>query len=377
MTRASATTEQRLETLGQDAASLNLLEFWKLRADIEPLEPKITAVPFRWSWRDIEPRLREASKIVPIEDCERRALLLSNPGLGNRPYATPTLLGAYSLYNPGEEAPVHRHTPSASRFVLEGEGGFTTVEGEKCVMSRGDLIITPNGTWHDHGNDGKDPLVWVDVLNLPLVEALNASAFEFDYTETDTGSNTGDPIPKSIQSISQPMDHSENLYGTGGVMPIFTSHARGITNHTPMFHYRWAQTQAALERMRQYEGSPYDGIITEYTDPVTGREVMPTMSYRSQLLRPGEHTQSHRHMSSTLYCVLEGSGYSLIDGERFEWERNDIFAIPSWCWHEHVNTSQDSDVFLYSVTDEPAFRKLGLFREQRRTADGELETLIH
>ena len=271
---------------------------------------------------------------------------------------------------------MHRHTPSASRFVLEGDGGFTTVEGEKCAMRRGDLILTPPGTWHDHGNDGKDALIWVDILNLPLVEALNASAFEFEYTETDSGTNTGEPIPKSIQTVTQPLDHSEKLYGTGGVVPLFGSHERGITTHSPMFHYRWPQTQKALEGMREYEGSPHDGIIIEYTDPVTGEPVMPTMSYRNQMLRPAEHTQSHRHMSSTLYCVLEGGGYSIVDDERIEWERNDIFAIPGWCWHEHINTSKSDNAFLYSVTDEPTYRKLGLFREERKSKDGRIELLL-
>lgn len=377
MSEAAKTIEDRLETLEKDAASLNLIEFWKLRADIELPQPRNRAVPFLWRWRDIEPRLLAAAEIVPIEDCERRALLLSNPGLGGKPYATDTLLGAYSLYNPGEEAPVHRHTPSASRFVLESDGGgFTTVEGEKCRMNRGDLVITPAGTWHDHGNEGKEPLIWVDILNVPLVENLNATMFEFDYTEQDPQSNTGDPVPKPIQSISEPADHSENLYGAGGIVPLFASHERGITDHSPMFIYRWENTRAALQRMRDYEGDPHDGIIVEYTNPATGESVMPTMSFRSQLLRPEEHTLAHRHMSSALYCVLEGSGYSLVDGTKLEWSRNDVFAIPGWTWHEHVNASANADAILYSVSDEPTYKKLGLFREERKTADGRSETYL-
>ena len=183
------------ETLSRDAKSLNLVEFWKERADIELLKPRNRAVPHRWRWAEIEPSLRVASRTVPIEECERRALVFANPGLDGKPFITNTLFAAYSLYNPGEQAPVHRHTPSASRFVLEGDGGFTVVEGEKLPMARGDLILTPNGTWHDHGNDGTEPVIWVDVLNVPLVEALNGTVFEFNYTERDPLTNTGEPVP--------------------------------------------------------------------------------------------------------------------------------------------------------------------------------------
>jgi gentisate 1,2-dioxygenase len=378
MSQTAQSAESRLETLQKDAAALNLVEFWKLRMDIELPQPRNRAVPFLWKWSDIAPRLHAASEIVPIEDCERRALLLSNPGLGGKPYATDTLLGAFSLYNPGEEAPVHRHTPSASRFVLESDGGgFTTVEGEKCQMNRGDLVITPAGTWHDHGNDGQEPLIWVDILNVPLVENLNATMFEFDYTERDTQSNSGEPIAKDIQTISHPLGHSDKLYGTGGVVPLFTSHRRGISEHSPMFVYPWEKTRAALDGMRGYEGDPYDGIIVEYADPATGASVMPTMSFRSQMLRPGEETRAHRHMSSTLYCVLEGSGWTEVDGERIEWGRNDVFAVPGWRWHAHANASKSADAVLYSVTDEPVYRKLGLYREERKDADGTVEVLLN
>ncbi|MGE0736467.1 MAG: cupin domain-containing protein [Alphaproteobacteria bacterium] len=364
-----ATAAKRAE-LTQDAKSLHLTEFWRERADIELMAPRHVVQAHVWHWKDIEPRLHQAAKIVPIEECERRALVFSNPGIKDKPYMTNTIFGAYSLYNPGEQAPVHRHTPSASRFVLEGDGGFTTVEGEKCTMARGDLILTPTGTWHDHGNDGNDPVIWMDVLNVPLVESLNATIFEFNYTEKEPGSNSGDGVPRKVQSIREPSDHSTNLYGTGGLVPLFVSHQRGTTVHSPKFVYRWSETRRALERLRDYAGSPYDGIIMEYTDPATGQSVMPSMSYRSQMLRPGEHTKAHRHMSSTAYCVLEGNGYTLVGDKRLDWGRNDVFVVPSWQWHEHVNLDTRAPTFLYSVTDEPTLRKLSLFREQGRDADG-------
>jgi gentisate 1,2-dioxygenase len=365
----NAPLETVRSALSQDAKALNLVEFWEQRADVELLQPRNRAKPFRWKWTDIEPRLRVAAKTVPIEECERRALVFANPGLEGKPYITNTLFAAYSLYNPGERAPVHRHTPSASRFVLEGDGGFTVVEGEKLRMSRGDLILTPTGTWHDHGNDGDQAVIWVDVLNVPLVESLNATQFEFDYTESDEQSNSGAPIPRTLQTIRHPDDHSQKLYGTGGIKPLFVSHRRGPTEHSPMFVYRWAETKSALQRLKGYAGSPYEGVIFEYIDPVTGGSVMPTMSFRCQMLQADQKTLAHRKTASTVYCVLEGEGYTEVEGQRLEWKRNDVFTVPGWLWHSHQNTSAQ-DAFLYSVTDEPAVRKLGLFREEGRMADG-------
>jgi gentisate 1,2-dioxygenase len=360
--------------LSRDAKALHLVEFWEQRADVELRQPRNTVKPYRWQWADIEPRLRLASRTVPIEECERRALVFANPGLDGKPYITNTLFAAYSLYNPGERAPVHRHTPSASRFVLDGDGGFTVVEGEKLRMARGDLVLTPTGTWHDHGNDGSEAVIWVDVLNVPLVESLNATIFEFDYFEDADQSNTGAPIKRNLQTVRFPDAHSTKLYSTGGIKPLFVSHRRGPTEHSPMFIYKWDQTRAALEAMRDYAGSPCDGILFEYVDPTTGGAVMPTMSFRCQMLRPGEHTMAHRKMASHVYCVLEGEGFTQVGDQRLDWKRNDVFAVPGWAWHEHKNLG-GGNAFLYSVTDEPTMRKLGLFREEARAADGQVRAL--
>lgn len=363
--------------LTKAASDLNLLEFWDERADIELTAPRPMAKPYRWRWADIEPRLRIAAKIVPLEEAERRALVFKNPGL-NKPAITHTIFAAYSLYNPGEVAVVHKHTPSASRFVLEGDGGYTVVAGEKMTMNRGDLILTPNGCWHDHGNEGTVPVIWVDVLDVPLVESLNATIFEFDYVETapkaPSLSNSGNLSGRINQTVTKPADHSRNLYGIGGVKPLFVDHKRGENEHSPQFFYRWSDTQVALERMRNYEGSPYDGVLIEYVNPVTGDSVMPSMSYRAQMLRPREETKVHRRMASTVYCVLDGEGYTVINGEKFEWTRNDVFVVPNWAWHRHVNTTGD-DVFLYVVTDEPTMRKLSLYKHEGQDETGKPVTL--
>jgi len=348
--------------LSRDAASLSLVEFWNERRDIELQAPRNRVQPYKWSWSDIEPRLLEAARIVPLEEAERRALVFANPGLGGKPYITQTLFAAYSLYNPGETAPVHRHTPSASRFVLQGGGGYTTVGGEKITMARGDLVLTPNGQWHDHGNEGDEPVIWVDVLNVPLVESLDATIFEFAYVEGNAP-EAGAPMERrDRQTVRAPAEHSHNLYAAGGLKPLFVDHARGTTEHSPQYFYRWADTRQALDRLRGYEGCPWDGIILEYIDPTTGGPVMPSMSFRSQLLRAREATRPQRRMASTIYCVLEGHGVTEIGGRRFEWGPNDVFVVPNWAWHHHEAGAEDA--VLYSVTDEPAMRKLGLYRQE-------------
>ena len=353
-------TEAERAGLSRDAASLNLVEFWAQRDDIELTKPRNRTQACKWSWADVEPRLMLASRIVPIEEAERRVLVCANPGLGGKPYTSQTILAAYALYNPGETAPVHRHTPSATRFVLEGSGGYTMVGGEKITMSRGDLVLTPAGLWHDHGNEGETPVIWVDILNFPLVEALDATIFEFDYSEPNGPDGVAEP--RDRQTMREPPNHSGELYSTGGIKPLFVDHRRGPTEHSPQFFYRYAQTRAALERMRTYEGSPYDGLIVEVTDPTTGQSVMPSLSFRAQLLRRGETTRPQRKMASTVYCVIEGRGSSEIGGRRFDWEPNDIFVVPNWAWHRHLAASED--VVLMSATDEPAMRMLGLYKHE-------------
>ena len=237
---------------------------------------------------------------------------------------TQTLDGACSLYNPGETAPVHRHTPSASRFGLEGSGGFSTVEGEKCSFARGDLVLTPPGTWHDFGNDGDGQIVFIDVVNDPLCMALGGSFYDLDYAELDPTSNSAEPVARNLQTVREPLDHSQNLYAASATVPRFVSHRRGsIGDSSPMFVYRYEPIRESLERMRDYEGSPYDGIIVEYVNPVTGEPAMPTMSFNLQLLHAGSTTDAHRHTASTVYCVVEGAGATQVAAQRIEWSRND------------------------------------------------------
>jgi gentisate 1,2-dioxygenase len=357
-----------LDELVDAARRAFTVPYWTSRRDWETSDT--TDVPHVWSWAELRPQLAAAADLLPMEEAERRALLFCNPGYGTKPFATTSLLGAYQLTRSGEKCPVHRHTPSASRFLLEGEGGWTTVEGEKCFLSRGDVVVTPPGTWHDHGNDGKEDIVWMDVLDLPLALRLKCNFFETEYYEADAASANQAAIRCYAQSERVMRDYSPTVYGTGGVMPRFLGHSRG--SGSPQYIYRWKDTKARLDALRHFEGSPYDGIIVEYINPVTGDSAMRTLSFHMQLLRPGERCLPQRTTASALCSVVEGAGYTEVDGERFHWSESDALSIPGWSWYAHVNTSKDQDVVIYSVSESAALRKLGFYRREGRQVDGSI-----
>ena len=341
------------------AAELGLTEYWINRDTIEDPAHRPRAVPFRWRWRDMLPLLRDAAHQVPMELAYRRALLFMNPGLRPRPFITGTLYGGCSWYNPGERAEVHRHPPNASRFVLAGDGGFTTVEGEKCVMARGDLILTPNGAWHDHGNEGREPVVWVDILDLPLVETLNP-AFRMEYEYREQG------VQKPVQTVSKTRDYSVRLYGKGGLVPKFVPHRRGEAIGTPMFVYRWHDTLEALDRLKDLAPDECDGHVLEYVNPVTGEPAVPTLSFSVQRHAPKSAPRWKRTSASTVFCVIAGEGRTEMEGEApLDWEQNDLFVVPSGTWYRNVNAGS-GDLLLYAVSDEPVLAKLGLLETQLR-----------
>jgi len=352
----------------------DICDFRKVMAELEIAEPRIRAVPHLWKWADIRRRLT-AADAFDLNEVHRRAFALCNPGLGGRPAVATTLFASVSVYYPGDHAPVHRHTPSASRFALEGTGGYTNVAGEKLAMTRGDLVITPNGEWHDHGNDGDEPVFWIDILDAPLIEHLNGIMTEWDYFELDPASNSREPVKRTTQSVSRPGGYSDALFAGAGLVPRFGGEGRLGRRFSPKYVYRAAEMRAAQERLRLQPGSPYDGIALEYVDPTTGAPVVPTLSFRSQLLRAGEATWPRRRTASTVYCVLEGRGATDVGEQRLEWSRNDIFVVPGWMWHHHCNGDVNADAVLYSVSDGPTLTKLGILRDQGKTPDGRIEEL--
>jgi gentisate 1,2-dioxygenase len=336
---------------------------------------QIKAAPHRWRWREIGPYLdriadiAKNSDVSPIEFAERQQFLLTNPGLGGRLQVTNTIRCAVSIYNPGDVAPVHVHTPNASRTILSENGGYTVVEGERCAAARGDLILTPHGTWHDHGNDGATPVVWIDVLDFPLMEFLDCVWLDDEFHGEREGNSRA-------QAAKHTDGYSGKLYGAGGLLPGFVLHQRGIgAGATPMIHYRGADVRAALAGLAGETGDPYEGITLRFVNPANGTPVFPTLAYTAQLLRPGEETRAKRETASTMYTVIEGSGETEIAGKRFEWEKNDIFVVPNFLWRRHVNTGK-SDALLYAISDAPLMEKVGQYRAQGRQADGSVENLV-
>jgi gentisate 1,2-dioxygenase len=336
---------------------------------------QLKPIAHRWRWSEIAPYLDRIAEIArtadvsPIEFAERQQFLLTNPGLGGRLQVTSTMRCAVSIYNPGDVAPVHIHTPNASRTILSDRGGYTTIEGERCEAARGDLILTPNGTWHDHGNDGSEPVVWIDVLDFPLMEFLDCVWLDEDFPEKSEGN-------ARTQSVRYASGYSQKLYGQGGLVPRFVAHRRGFgRDTTPMFHHRGADVREALDGLRQERGDPYEGIALKFVNPVTGAPLFPTLDYGALLLRAGETTRFKRETASTLYIAIDGEGVTEIAGRHLDWQANDIFVVPSFAWRRHLNKG-GSDAVLYTVSDAPLIEKIGQYRAQGRLPDDTVAELL-
>lgn len=314
-------------------------------------EPESKAVPFVWHWRDVRLQAMRAAELVGTAQAERRVLLLANPGLPFRS-ATTTLSANIQVVMPGEIARAHRHTAAALRLIIESEGGYTVVNGQRIPMLPGDLVLTPHWTWHDHANDTDAPMIWLDGLDSPLIRLL-----ECGFREA---------YPAEAQPIGPGADPSLARYGAGGLRPAWEPTPTAPSS--PLWHYPYTQAREALERLAaDGVSSPFDGVIMEYTNPVTGGPAMPTIGCYVQLLPPGEHTQARRHTANTAFHVIEGSGYSVVAGQRLDWEDKDVFCVPSWAFHEHVNTG-DRPAVLFRHTDVPVMRSLGIYREEAHPA---------
>jgi gentisate 1,2-dioxygenase len=286
------------------------------------VEPKSAAVPYLWHWRDLRPQAMRAAELVGTAQAERRVLRLSNPNLSG--VASNTLVANIQIVMPGEIARAHRHSGAALRLIIEGRGGYTVVNGERVPMSPGDLVLTPNWSWHDHANDTDAPMIWLDGLDTPLVRMLEAGFYE--------------EHPRDRQEFGAPVNASE-------------------------WHYPMSEMRAALQRLAA--GGTSDEIALEYVNRRTGGPVMLTIACHMQLLRPGERTQARRRVCCTNYHVVEGAGYSVVGNQRLDWDDKDVFTVPTWTFSEHVN-SRDRPAFLFSFSDAPVMQALSLYREQIR-----------
>jgi len=316
---------------------------WEIASQMTP-HPRPEAVPYQWKWSLLKEVVKQSSTAVPVGD-ERRAMQLFNPGLNGQWATTNTLIAAVQVLLPGEVARAHRHSPAAIRFIIEGHGAYTAVEGEKVIMQPGDFVLTPAWQWHDHGNETNETVVWMDGLDVPLTKALNAMFFEMHQ---DIKASHGKPV-----------NGSKALYGHGKLTPTWTKER---PRFSPLMLYSWDQTAEALHDLRSYEGSPHDGIILEYTHAQTGGPVLPTMSCRVQMIRKGEKTKAKRVTGSSVFHVVQGRGRSVINGQPFDWEKGDIIALPSWAQHDFANAGNE-DAILFSISDRPVLEALGFYRE--------------
>ncbi|GIX12885.1 MAG: gentisate 1,2-dioxygenase [Paracoccaceae bacterium] len=322
---------------------------WTVANRIEPWEPQSASVPVLWRYRDLRPHVLRSVDLVTPEKAGRRVIYLENPGRREVAAAVGWIYAGLQVMHPGERASAHRHSASAIRFILEGEGAYTIVDGHKMTLGRNDFVLTPNGTWHEHAvaEDGTT-CIWQDGLDIPLVNALEANFYEVH--------------PDLAQTVGYPVDDMTLSWGNPGLTPADRRWEKG---YSPLFKYEWEPTYEALCRHAACtDGSPFDGVLMHYVNPVTNGPVMQTLGASMQMLRPGERTRAHRHTGSFLYTVARGAGVSIINGRRLEWAERDIFCVPSWAWHEHHNASDTEDACLFCLSDLPVIRALGLWREE-------------
>ena len=317
--------------------------------DDQPLftkEPKSTMQPFHWKAADLARLLEKIGASLKLEKGgQRRTLRLTNPGL---PYGTtPTFWASIQYILPGEIASAHRHAATALRFIMEGEGADTIVDGEQYVINEGDLVLTPSWTWHDHEHKGAKPMIWLDVLDISLVRSLHATFFE------------GKDEPR--QNVNRISDRSYREFGSGLLRPM---HATRTGGPSPVLAYTWARAEEALRQAGGLDPDPFDGTLLEYQNPLTGGPALPTIGTAIQSLRPGVKGKSHRHTGSAVYNVVRGEGTTVIDGQRFDWSKGDFLALPPWAVHAHENRSKTAEAILFQVNDIPVLKSLGLYREE-------------
>lgn len=342
------TVEQDMARLYADMQAQALTPLWRIEEATLTPQPQPKTLAWLWKWADLYQIARRAGNLVPVErGGDRRAIALSNPGLQGKPFATPTIWAAIQWLNGHEVAPAHRHTAQAVRFIVEGNGSWSTVEGDRVFLERGDFVLTPAWLWHDHGSKDDQPAVWVDALDIPLNNYLDASFFE--------------QYPHEAQPVTHAPNTTVLKYGVGQLRPAWEQRS---LQYPPMHTYKWAATEQALTNLAQVDASPFDDVALEYTNPHTGGSVMPSFSCWVQMLRPGIQTQAHRHVGSVVYHVFEGSGETIINGVRFSWQQGDMFVIPSWAWHEHHNASADQRTILFSIRDTPTLIALNKYREE-------------
>jgi gentisate 1,2-dioxygenase len=343
----------RLEDLPADyVAALrerNLVPLWpSLRGVLPPKVPTRQTQPTHWAYADIKPLLLQSGDLTPIEKAERRVLVLANPGHTlEKMQASSAMYLGMQLLLPDEWAPSHRHTPNAVRMVVEGEGAWTTVEGEKCPMSRGDLILTPTGLWHEHGHDGTEPVIWLDVLDLPLAYYLEVS-YHLNGSRQETQPGQGD-----------------RAYASAGVVPTKVFGRSG--RRYPMLRYPWTDAKAALLSMAGDQPDQACVQVT-YVNPESGEDAENILGYYALMLRPGQTLRLPARSPAVVYHAIEGAARVATDAQGFDLIPADTCCIPGYTATTLTNASATEPAFLFIADESPLHRKLGVYEVRE---DGE------
>lgn len=347
--RANVEDTPELMAYYQELEQLETGALWTVANKIEPWQPVSSSVPVLWRYCDLRSHVLRSIALVTPEKAGRRVIYLNNPGRRDVSAAVGWLYSGLQVMNPGEAASAHRHSASALRFIMEGSGAYTIVDGHKMTLGANDFVLTPNGTWHEHGVEASGtPCIWQDGLDIPFINAMEAGFYEVHA--------------QLRQEVAYSVDDMVNTWGSPGIRPEKHSWSK---RYSPLFKYQWEPTyEALLAYGKATDGSPFDGVMMRYINPLTGGHVMSTIGASMQMLRPGEHTKAHRHTGSFIYQVAKGKGYSIIAGKRFDWQERDIFCVPSWAWHEHANASATEDACLFNFNDLPVIETLGLYHEE-------------
>jgi gentisate 1,2-dioxygenase len=338
------------QQLYRDMSPLNLSPLWEVLHALVPPLPSSPCVSSLWKYEQIRPFLMRSGQAITAEEAVRRVLILENPALRGQSCITQSLYAGLQLILPGEVAPSHRHTQSALRFIVEGTGAYTAVDGERTTMRPGDFIITPSWTWHDHGCEGAEPVVWLDGLDIPMVRFLDAGFAENGST--------------SSQATSRAEGSSFARYGHN-MAPVRGDAPFGATS--PIFSYPYERSREALESLERHAPiDAWDGIKLRYVNPLTGGSPMPTMATFMQRLPAGFSGKAYRQTDGAVFSVVEGTGTAYIDSAtesvRFDFGPRDHFVVPSW---QTLRLASASGCVLFSFSDRPVHQALGIHREER------------
>lgn len=338
--------EPELEQLYRDFAAENLNPLWIQLSDLMPESPAPKAVPHLWRWDTLYPLAQRSGDLVPVgRGGERRAIALANPGLGGAPYVSSTLWAAIQYLGPRETAPEHRHSQNAFRFIIEGEGVWTVVNGDPVAMRRGDFLLTPGWNFHGHYNESDAPMAWIDGLDIPFVHYADTSFFEF-------GSE------RVTDEATPPISRAERLWAYPGLRPLT---GLGERSSSPIAAYRWEYTDRALaeQLLLEDEGQPATvepgHAAIRFSNPTTGGDVMPTLRAEFHRFRAGAGSRKRREVGSSVWQVFEGTGSVDLAGEVQEISKGDLFVVPSWTpWSIQAGSSLD----LFRFSDAPIIEKL-------------------